>query len=189
MKFIQCKNHHYYDSEKYDSCPYCSPSALNTEALSDTAEVEDGDKTLSLEFDEEDNTVSYESEILDGDERTIGIYDITGEVDKVTGWLVCVEGRNKGASYRIGFGRNFIGRALDMDISFSEDSGVSRKNHGMIVFDDRTSEFYVVPGAGVIFVDGQPLESAQQLEEDMILGIGEGKYQFIPYCTKRRGWK
>lgn len=187
MKIIQCMNYHYYDSEKYNTCPYC---------IAEQGEPDEGfqirgngDKTRSFQADEGEPTMSFSELSGAWDEKTMGMNDIPGQMNKVTGWLVCIEGVQQGRAYQIGYGRNFIGRSLDMDICFSEDLSVSRQCHGEIVFDDSAGTFYVVPGSGVIILDGNILEKPEYLKEDMILEIGDGKYCFVPYCTQKRGWK
>ncbi len=187
MKIIKCSNGHYYDSEKYNRCPYCIAEQVETDEGFQIRGNED--KTLCFQPDEDEPTMSFSQ--LNGawDEKTVGMDGAPGRMDKVTGWLVCIEGGQQGRSYQIGQGRNFIGRALDMDICFSEDLSVSRQCHGEIVFDDSAAVFYAVPGSGVIVLDGNILEKPECLKEDMILEIGNGKYCFVPYCTQKRGWK
>lgn len=189
MKIIQCRNHHYYDSEKYSTCPYC----LREEQESNEGEgYFDEDKTISGtsigEPEDDEATLAYDG--VSGEmDRTIGIFRHPGENEYVTGWLVCIEGDKKGASYPLRFGRNFIGRSLDMDVSLSEDLSVSRKCHSEIVFDDKTVSFYIVPGAGVATVDGHIVQNPEYLREDMVIGIGKGRYRFVPYCNERRTWE
>lgn len=53
------------------------------------------------------------------------------------GWLVCTEGMERGASYPIYAGRNFVGRDDSMDIILRGDRGICRKRHGAVVYDPR----------------------------------------------------
>lgn len=185
MKIIQCENYHYYDGDRYEACPYCKEE----KGMCQTDLPDEEEKTVSQPEEEPEMvTVSFSEETNGEFDKTIGLYRKPGEVDKVTGWLVCVKGEKRGASWQIGYGRNSMGRALDMDICFSEDLQVSRKNHCFIVYDERSEEFYAVPGNGTVKLQGQILREAKVIREDMILEIGEGAYQFVPYCNGRRTW-
>lgn len=191
MKIVECSRHHFYDSEKYGNCPYCMD-----EDQGDFLTDEDGmpigaqDVTVFLPGEEgnEDQTISASIYGMP-EEKTISLFSAYQEVDKIAGWLVCIQGKKRGASWQIVLGRNFIGRSLRMEICFSEDLSVSRENHASIVFDDRSNVFYLVPGYGEVLLEGCPVRQVERLKEDMCMEIGEGIYRFVPYCNERRRWE
>jgi hypothetical protein len=47
----------------------------------------------------------------------------------VCGWIVCVNGPSKGRDYKIRAGKNFIGRADDMDIQILGDNDISQSRY------------------------------------------------------------
>ena len=51
------------------------------------------------------------------------------EENPVCGWIVCVKGPRRGKDYRVMDGKNFVGRADDMDIQIL---GIT-KSHGEIM--------------------------------------------------------
>ena len=83
----RCKNGHIYDTSKYSSCPYCKAEGLETEVKEDKI-------NLVEEMNDDDKTMAYWAK----DSR----------VDPVVGWLVCIEGADKGKDFRILSERNFI---------------------------------------------------------------------------------
>ena len=92
-----------------------------------------------------------------GDERTISIFSSKGHFVPVVGWLVCTDGVEKGRDYRLVSGRNFIGRAYQMDVSIPDDKGISRENHCSVVYDPKTKKFCLVPGENVVFYNGEKI--------------------------------
>ena len=118
MAIVQCPYNHYYDDKKNDTCPYCekfNESEISAddfnEQLTSYAVMDDDDAQLTEGYGE------FVSEY----EKTIGIFiDETQNLFTV-GWLVCVQGTEKGKSYVINSGRNFAGCSLDMDIVLSDD--------------------------------------------------------------------
>ena len=92
MGIRRCENGHYYDDEKFFRCPYCG---INID-LEDEIDS-DQDKTVAIA------DINYSE---DDDDRTIMA---EGKEEKryfVTGWLVCVDGAEKGRDYRLHMGFN-----------------------------------------------------------------------------------
>ena len=68
------------------------------------------------------------------------------DIKPVCGWIVCISGPRQGKDYKIISGKNFIGRADDMDIQILGDNEISRRNHAVIVFDPKKKETVLLPG-------------------------------------------
>ena len=66
----------------------------------------------------------------------------------VVGWLVCIDGPDKGQDYRIHAGYNYIGRAQSMDICIQGDTHISNQNAGVIGYDDLEHLFSFGPSGG-----------------------------------------
>ena len=77
---------------------------------------------------------------------TVGYYAQVLGVEPVVGWLVCIRGAYRGESFRLKSGRNFIGRAANMDIVLGADHSVSRLRHAAVVYDPRSRAFIVAAG-------------------------------------------
>ena len=112
-------------------------------------------------------------------------------VDPVVGWVVCVEGKDKGRDFRIHADNNFIGRDEQMDIALISDETISRRNHAVISFDSKTSTFYFSPdeGRSITRHNGKPLFSTVELAPKDEIEIGLTKLIFIPLCGKDFNWE
>ena len=117
MEMKQCAFGHFYDASIYTQCPYCSdktgnasePNIISREELSPTQPLENT----------RPETAVYDSGV------TVPL-DAGVEVRPVVGWLVCVDGPDRGRSYEIHNENNFVGRSSAMDINVEGDPGISR---------------------------------------------------------------
>ena len=66
-------------------------------------------------------------------------------------------GPRRGKDYRVMAGKNFVGRADDMDIQILGDNKISRRNHCVIVYDEKQSKTVLLPGDsnGIVYLNGQ----------------------------------
>jgi hypothetical protein len=110
--------------------------------------------------------------------------------DPVVGWLVCLEGPDKGRDFRLHAEKNFIGRSPTMDVCIPGDDTVSRDKHGAIVFDPKKLTFWVLPGeaSGLVYVNGDAVYSPTQMNRDDILELGQTKLVLIPFCGDKYTW-
>ena len=74
---------------------------------------------------------------------TVGYYAQVIGVEPVVGWMVCIKGAYRGESFKLKSGRNFIGRAANMDIVLGADQSVSRLRHAAVVYDPKSRAFIV----------------------------------------------
>ena len=85
---IRCQNGHLFSKKRYGTvCPYCN---VETESQ-EKKEVQKSEVDIEEELFRE-------------------------SIKPVCGWLVCISGPRQGKDYKIVQGKNFIGRADDMDI-------------------------------------------------------------------------
>lgn len=108
----------------------------------------------------------------------------------VVGWLVCVDGPDKGTDYRIRNQYNYIGRASSMDICIRSDNYISAERAAIIGYDDQEKVFSFAPGTGhnVVRVNGKMIITAVQLNAYDELSIGTTKLLFVPFCGERFDW-
>ena len=108
----------------------------------------------------------------------------------VTGWLVCVEGPEKGRDFRLHSDMNYIGRARNNDVVLAGDASVSRERHAMVAYDSRDKLFFFAPanGSSLVRQNGRPVLSTVELKAGDRLEIGEGTYMFIPLCGENFEW-
>ncbi len=172
MTIKLCENCHVYDGDKYGSCPVCN------HLIPDTSENQSS-SGIRLE------PLSYISD----DPRTLSPFSSFSGTDYVTGWLVCIEGPEKGRDYRIHYGFNYVGRSVVSDICVADDKSIAGEKHCSLVYDPKTNSFYVLPGKGtIIFHNDKLLEKKAELNSGDLLSIGESVFEFVPFCKGERKW-
>ncbi len=108
----------------------------------------------------------------------------------VVGWLVCIEGADRGNDYRIRIGYNQIGRGENMDICIRGDVQISREKHALIAYDDKEKVFFFGPSEGrnIVRLNGKLVMIPTQLQPYDILTIGESRLIFVPLCGEHFEW-
>ena len=134
-------------------------------------------------------TLAKESYEIDND-KTVAVHVFENGIEPVVGWLVCVNGEEKGRDYRLIRGRNRIGRDSDMDVTIRKDQKVTREEHCSVVYDEKSNLTFLVPGNGTLtYYKGEMLRQPQQLCSGDSVEIGETKFIFISFCEGERVWK
>jgi hypothetical protein len=186
----RCENGHYYDTDKNISCPHCGVPGLNI------------DETLikgasSERYDTEGQTVAQGGRAAGpagggsiDPTATVAVMPRKLGIDPVVGWLVCVEGTDKGRDFRIKADKNFIGRDPSMDICIPGDQGISRVKHAIINFDSRTSSYLLLPGDahGNVYHNGGVVLGPINLLAYDTIELAQTKLIFIPLCGDRFSW-
>ncbi len=80
---------------------------------------------------------------------------------------LCGRVRAEAKDYRVMAGKNFVGRADDMDIQILGDNKISRRNHCVIVYDEKQSKTVLLPGDsnGIVYLNGEAVYAPAQLHE------------------------
>lgn len=190
MAIIQCEKMHFYDSDKYDTCPVCKKSSAFSWRYED-------DKTVSMDMmgQKKELEISYTQEEVpnpvQGDwdkEKTVAAYN-QGNTLLLAGWLVCISGDMRGKDYKIYPGFNRIGRDWDADICV-QDEKVSRENHCSIVYDGKKCMFHLVPGKGTLtYLEDELVQKPVQIQEGTRIGIGDCMFELIPFCKGDHVWE
>jgi hypothetical protein len=182
MAIVACPQGHYYDDAKYASCPHCA----NGSGLLPAAEAA---LDLALDLDFELTSAFSPDDEAGEDDPTIGFFGQRIDAEPVVGWLVAVEGPERGRDYRLHSGRNSVGRGYENDVVIVEDRMVSRVSHCFVVFEPRESVFFIVPGAGTTWLVGKMVGRATPLQDGASLSVGDTRLVLTSFCTpKRRIW-
>lgn len=184
MGITRCSAGHYYDDQKFSSCPHCGV------ALS-PYNCADEEKTIAKHhIDTSENELTLSKYAMQDDQsgKTIGIAKAGLHSLPVTGWLVCVHGNEKGRDYRLHSGRNFIGRSMSSDVAICDDVQISRENHCSVVFDPNSQTFSICAGKGISYLDNELLQEPMQITSDMVLTLGDTKLILIAFSTEGRIW-
>lgn len=136
------------------------------------------------EDDMDENTVIYHGSSGGG-----GVGD--GTFGPTCGWLVVAEGCGKGTSHIIGYGVNRIGRSRENQIPLNYgDKGISRENHCAVTYEPRARMFFLQQGtgAGLAYVNDQPVLQPMQLSQGDVITLGETSLVFVPFCGESFSW-
>lgn len=126
-----------------------------------------------------------------GRRDTVAISERTFGMDPVVGWIVCINGFNKGRSFIIHSDRNIIGRGEGNDICIQGDQSISYDHDSAIVYDRKSRIFMFVPGDGraVSYVNDSAALVPTQLKIYDKITIGETDFLFVPFCGKDFDWQ
>lgn len=162
MSLIRCQNGHMFSGRRYGTiCPYCNIETKQKEKI----EIQTDEFDLEYELLKED-------------------------IQPVCGWLVCIEGVRMGKDFKIREGKNFIGRADDMDIQILGDNKISRRNHAIVVYDPKKRNSVLLPGdaSGIAYLNDEAVYVPTQLSNYDLIELGNSKFVFIPFCGEHFEW-
>jgi hypothetical protein len=193
MDMRQCaQGGHYYDASIHADCPYCAAPNIGAAMPFDTGRTmpmgpeasSDIGKTMPL------TGMTPLPSIPDDAGKTVALIKEELGIDPVVGWLVNLEGKEKGRDYRIHTDNNYIGRSEKMDICIGGDETISRENHATISYDARDKSFYFSPGDGrsIVRLNDKALFATAELFAHDILEIGKTKLVFVPLCGEKFEW-
>ncbi len=174
-----CPKGHYYDSVKYATCPYCSPSGGGGGS-------KDPGKTNPVDppVNHSDNR-DHQSKKGGGKTKSPWddmFTDTTVEpIAPVIGWLVCTEGKDFGRDFRLHPDNNFVGRGDQCDVRLS-DEYVSAK-HFTVSYDPFSDIHFasMSDGRAIVYVNGIPLTANMvQLKKGDKIKVAKTTLVFIP---------
>lgn len=183
-ELIACEKGHYYDPKKNRTCPYCgqmgavgatTPLAVNLTP----GPVSNGNKP----------DVKHKKPIADDVGMTIRYYEEM-ESNPVVGWLVSIEGSTVGKDFRLCSGRNYIGRAKDMDVVLEGDNRVSRNKHAIVLFDPKSQKTMCQAGESreLFYLNDNVVTETAELKRGDVITIGDTKLMFVPFCGDLHNW-
>lgn len=202
MNLVQCKNGHFYDESRYDSCPHCAgdipgdsnvtmplQNAGNSDVTVPLTSASSSDVTSPLTASLQ-NAINSATGIAGADEKTVSFYKRALGSEPVTGWLVCIEGEHFGEDFRLKSGRNFIGRGADMDVVIAKDNAVSRDKHAIVVYEPKGNQFIIMPGESkeLCYLNDEVVLSTGAIKANDVLTVGDTKLMFIPCCGPAFNW-
>lgn len=175
-KMTLCGNNHYYDSELHASCPHCKKMFV------------DGGKTSGYE-----STGKDEIKTSGKRGKTIAMGEISTKQGETflpaVGWLVCVEGEDRGKDFRIHSDNNFVGRGSRCDVCLS-DMHISEK-HFVIGYDTADDDYFIYmdEGKAIVRVNDKRLGGdTLSLKKGDKIKVGETQLVFIPLESSIVKW-
>lgn len=171
MNLIKCENNHYYDSEKFLSCPHCA---------NQVAEPNIGD----IEGTTQHRVPTVPS---DAYAETAASGRILG---RTVGWLVCIDGKMTGDSFILREGDNTIGRAANMDVSLPYEPTVSRDRHAIITYDSLRNSFVLHSSEHQehILCNNKNIRNRRTLKDHDVITLGDCSLLFVALCNAHFRW-
>ena len=154
MRYTECANGHVYDADQYAVCPYCNHirteiqfgpgggqtvapgggsgtvapgglggSPMGGECIMPTGGGEDSQKTVAPDMFRKQAEQSN---------KTVAVFRQQHGIDPVVGWLVCINGPEKGNDYRLKAKINTIGRGEGNDVCVKGDKTISSHAHAKL---------------------------------------------------------
>ena len=190
-KCPQCGN--FYDAARYTDCPNCQNGDSGAAGLSATMPLSGGSAGMAEGTFRKTEPLDYTPASAANSQfppTMIGGETVSGGIDPVVGWLICIEGPGRGSDYRLHAGYNYIGREQG-DVRISGDQQISRQNHAMVAFDEETCTYFVGPSAGrnLIRVNGKPVLNPVELQNYDVITIGTTKVMFVGLCGPHFSWR
>lgn len=206
MKLIRCENGHLYDGSIYPVCPHCNDNE-KLESYRGRADAQLSDKirekaetavtmplrqpgadavTMPLEQAKTD-AVTMPLERAEADAVTMPLI----QSEPVTGWLVCVKGKDFGRSFSLKNGSNFIGSSWEMDVVLESGDGIANERHAEVFYDAQRRRFTlkVWAYAEATYLNDAIVRDSKRLRPYDILSVGNVNLMFIPCCGKKFGWE
>lgn len=204
MAITECGNGHLYDTNQYASCPYCNGggNVINFGVGNAGNEMGNSDirttigKTAAISgyagSGEPEKTVAPEGYHRKSEEinKTVGVFSKKINLEPIVGWLVCVEGPEKGKDYHLWARINTIGRSEKMDVCIKGDQTISRENHARIAYDPKHNNFQLIPAESInnIYLNDEPVYIPAKLSAYDVIELGDSKMIFVPFCCDRFRW-
>ena len=108
----------------------------------------------------------------------------------VCGWLVCIGGINRGRSYPIHQGKNFLGGGDDMDIQILGDDKVDLYRHAILAYDNKKNKTIILPGesVGLVYLENNAVYAPMELENRAKIEVGASQFIFVEFCGDKYAW-
>lgn len=192
MALKRCENGHYFDPGKHTTCPSCGVQDINFEPTRRKEPSPDAAAEPRAAATAPRAAVDPVRPARPADDgKTVSLIRKKAGIDPVVGWLVCVEGADRGRDFRIRSEKNFIGRAETMDVCIPGDDTISRENHAIISFNPKSRQFKLHPGEsrGLVYLNGDEVDGPSGIKAGDNIELGQTKLMFVPLCTDTFTWE
>jgi hypothetical protein len=201
MAYVQCDRGHFYDNEVSTTCPTCGvpmdtigeTQGMPPSRPGSVGQAEPSGKTVRADRTRPAGSPRPGGVAADSHPQTVAIWEDRLGGDPVVGWLVCVEGPDKGRDFRIHTERNNIGRDAKQQrggIIIPGDGSISGAKHAVISYNPKNHRFNLIPGdgRGITYLNDEELLTAQPLSAYDRIEMGKTTLIFVPFCGERFTW-
>ena len=165
MRAIRCKNGHFYDADRFTSCPQCKKEEMNPMRQ---------EKTSSASDKKKNHTELQEKEPY-----------------KPVGWLVGISGTEYGTIYTLKSGNNKIGAQRGLDVYLKSAQDLSEACQIIVAYNTENKKFSVQAGNAreLSYVNGEVILINRNLQARDKIQIGKNSFIFIPLCGDDFNWE
>ena len=206
MEAKQCPNGHFYDSEKYASCPYCTDNVgetmpiggtmpLNTDSFDPIPPTEPLTDNGGFNGDFPNPNYGMQDAYPQPENYGDDEQGVTRPYDEANlgfvptvGWVICIRGPHKGQDFRLVTGYNKIGRNPDMAISLPNDDQISRDSHAIVAYEPSAKKFFAAGDKNMIYINGNFVMGMQELHTNDVIKVGASEIMFVPLCGEVFTW-
>ena len=109
--------------------------------------------------------------------------------EPVVGWLICLNGENRGEDYSIRAKSNRIGTDANADIKIATNAS-STANCATVAYYMKQNAFYMIPGdmGENLKINGDIVEIPTILQSGDKIYFGEAEFKFIALCNEEFRW-
>jgi hypothetical protein len=186
-KMIRCAEGHFYDSAKHPACPWCGvpvdTGAGRTRALAaDAAAAAPASGPAQA---------AGPRPAAPAAGATRALHREASGISPVVGWLVCIEGPDRGRDFRLHSEKNFIGRSASMDVAIAGDDSISREKHACVSYEPKKKVFWLLPGeaSGLVYLNEDVVNGPTELKPRGVIELGRTKLMFFPLCDEHFQWQ
>ncbi|MEZ5351874.1 MAG: FHA domain-containing protein [Bryobacteraceae bacterium] len=186
---IQCNAGHFYDEQRHSVCPYCA-TPIDIPPPGRTVAMRSNPASPQAGAAGQPSPASPTQPMRPAAGATVRLVEQNHGIDPVVGWLVCVEGPDRGQDFRLRAEKNFIGRDPSMDVTIAGDNAVSRLRHAAVAFEPEKREFWVIPGdsAGLVYLNDEVVHSPAPMRHGDALRIGKSRLTLVAFAGENFQW-
>lgn len=141
-------------------------------------------------WDDASKTIPVEEVVISGAAQ---------ERKKIAGWLVCIDGPDKGVDFHLTYGYTYIGRGVvngdnkkEVGVKLSDKSLTRSSAIARVLYEDKKHEFYVSECSGAekpTYRNGELVSGFNKLAAGDVIDVGNTKLLFVPLCTEKFSWE
>lgn len=132
-----------------------------------------------------------EEEINEEMDEELTTEEIEEEKDRnhnmVVGWLIGMDGVNKGQSYTVRMGRNFIGRSKNSDMCILDNPKITYEKHAIMTYDVRTDKLFIQPGETreLMYLNEELMLNAALVKHEDIIEMADEKFLYVEFRSDK----
>jgi hypothetical protein len=185
----QCNAGHFFDEQQHSACPYCT-MPIDIPPPGRTVPVKTGPPDAGDNPGRPAGPAAPTMPMRPAAGATVRLVQEKLGIDPVVGWLVCVEGADRGRDFRLRSEKNFIGRDSSMQVNLSDDT-VSRSKHAAVAFEPEKREFWLIPGesTGLVYLNDEVVHAPTRMKDRDVARVGKSRLKLVTFVGDAFHWE